>query len=179
VDSVAIRDSIMREQRAQAQRDSVAREERIRRVREDSVRRVREDSIRRVREETESVRVMIARTIHFDFDKSSIRPGEDTDVLQEKLGILQANPSLRLQITGHADERGSDEYNLALGNRRALSAKQFLIDRGIDESRIEVRSKGESEPLDPRSNEEAWALNRRDEFQITGGGDVLKRPSGM
>lgn len=176
VDSAAIRDSIAREQ---ARRDSIARAEAMRRAREDSIARAREDSIRRVREETEAVRAMIARMVHFDFDKSDIRPGEDTEVLEEKLAILQANPTLSIEITGHCDERGSDEYNIALGNRRALSARQFLIDRGIAEARITVRSMGESQPVDPGHNEEAWAKNRRDEFRITGGGDVLKRPSGM
>ncbi|MFQ6045313.1 MAG: OmpA family protein, partial [Gemmatimonadales bacterium] len=167
--------------REEARRDSIARAEQMRRAREDSLARARarEDSLRRVREETEAVRAMIARMVHFDFDKSDIRPGEDTEVLQEKLAILQANPSLSIEITGHCDERGSDEYNIALGNRRALSARQFLIDRGIAESRIAVRSMGESQPIDPGHNEDAWAKNRRDEFRITGGGDVLKRPSGM
>ena len=173
-------DSIAREQ---ARRDSIAREQ----ARQDSIRRAREeeerirrqreaDSIAAVRAETEAVRAMIARRVHFDFDKYDIRPGEDTDVMEEKLAIMQANPNLRLEITGHADERGTDEYNMALGMRRSNSAKQFMVDRGIDESRITVRSRGEEEPLDPGSNEDAWALNRRNEFRVTAGGNTLKRP---
>ena len=98
-------------------------EERIRRQRE-------ADSIAAVRAETEAVRAMIARRVHFDFDKYDIRPGEDTEVMEEKLAIMQANPSLRLEITGHADERGTDEYNMALGMRRSNSAKQFMVESG-------------------------------------------------
>jgi peptidoglycan-associated lipoprotein len=122
---------------------------------------------------------MIAERVHFDFDRSNIRPGEDTRVLEQKLQILQANPGLRLEIVGHCDERGSDEYNLALGQRRSLSAKQFMVDRGINPDRISVRSMGEEQPIDPASNEDAWMRNRRDEFIIVAGGDQLMRPPGM
>ncbi len=132
-----------------------------------------------VRAETEAVQAMIARRIHFDFDRSNIRDGQDTDVLLEKVGVLQANPGLTIEIVGHCDERGSDEYNMALGNRRALAAKQFMVDRGITEDRISIRSMGEEQPLVAESNEDAWTQNRRDEFMIVAGGDVLKRPSGM
>jgi peptidoglycan-associated lipoprotein len=167
----------------QARLDSIAREQ----ARQDSIRRAREeeerimrqrraDSIAAVRAETEAVRSMIARRVHFDFDKYDIRAGEDTEVLEQKLAVLQTNSGLRLEITGHCDERGTDQYNMALGMRRANSSKQFLVDRGIDESRITVRSRGEEEPLDPGQNEDAWSQNRRSEFRVTGGGDVLKRP---
>jgi len=167
----AIRDSIAREQ---ARADSIARaraeQERLERQR-------RADSLAAVRRETEAVAAMLARRVHFDFDRSNIRTGEDTQVLEEKLAILQANPQLRIEITGHCDERGTDEYNMALGNRRAISSRRFLTDRGIDESRITVRSRGEEEPVDPGHNEQAWAQNRRAEFRITAGGTTLRRPS--
>ena len=100
-------------------------------------------------------------------------------MLEQKLAILQANPMLQIEVTGHADERGSDEYNMALGMRRALAAKAWLTARGINTSRVSVRSMGEEMPVDPRSNEEAWAKNRRDEFAITAGGQKLVKPSGM
>jgi len=173
-------DSIAREQ---ARRDSIAaaqaRADSIRRAQEEADRLARQrtaDSLAAVRRENEAVMEMISRRLHFDFDRSVIRPGQDTEVLEQKLAILQANAGLRLEITGHCDERGTDEYNMALGMRRAVSAKQFLVDRGIDEARITVRSRGEEQPLDSGHNEEAWQLNRRDEFRVTAGGGSLKRP---
>ncbi len=175
VDSAAIRDSI-----AQARQDSIRRAEAARRDSIQRAERIRrqaiEDSLARVRAETEEVRRMVARRIHFDFDRSNIRAGEDTEVLQQKLAILRTNSDLRIEIVGHCDERGSDEYNMALGMRRANSAKQWLVDRGIAANRITVRSMGEEQPIDPGHNEEAWAQNRRDEFNIVGGGDTLERP---
>jgi peptidoglycan-associated lipoprotein len=176
-------DSIAREQ---ARRDSIAREqarrdsiERARQMEEQRVRREREEAEARAAAVTAEVRRMVAEMINFDFDRSNIREGRDMQVLQTKLAILQANAALRIEIVGHADERGSDEYNQALGMRRAIAARDFLVNRGIDASRITVRSMGEEQPLDPASNEAAWARNRRDEFNITAGGDRLVRPSGM
>ncbi len=176
VDTVAVRDSIAREEAAavdQARRDSL---ERARRMEEERIRRAREDSLARVRAGTAEVRAMFAEVINFDFDRSNIRSGRDTEVLEQKLAILEANPALRIEIVGNCDERGSDEYNLALGNRRAVSAMSFLTNRGISADRIAVRSMGEEQPVDPGHNEDAWAQNRRDEFVITGGGDALKKP---
>ena len=113
--------------------------------------------------------------IHFDYDKAIIRGG-DAAVLDQKVAILQANPGLRIRISGHCDERGSDEYNLALGNRRATAAKQYLVSHGIDGGRVETVSYGEERPMDPGHNEDAWSKNRRDEFEILAGGDALKQP---
>ena len=76
---------------------------------------------------------------------------------------------MKLRIDGHADERGSDEYNLALSKRRAAEAKRFLMQQGIEGGRLEVEGYGEEQPLDPASNEAAWSLNRRAGFRITGG----------
>jgi len=133
------------------------------------------DSMAALGHTTDAVRAMLAEMIHFDFDKSNIRPG-DAGVLDQKIGILQANPAARIRIAGHCDERGSDEYNLALGNRRATASKQYLVSHGIDAGRIETISYGEERPLDPGHNEDAWAKNRRAEFEIVSGGDVLKQP---
>jgi len=173
-------DSIAREQ---ARRDSIAaaqaRADSIRRAQEEAdriARQRRADSLAAVRAENEAVMEMVARQVHFDFDKSAIRPGQDTEVVEQKLAIMQANAGLRLEITGHCDERGTDEYNMALGMRRAVALKQFLVDRGVAESRVTVRSRGEEQPADAGSNEEAWQLNRRDEFRVTSGGGSLKRP---
>ncbi len=140
------------------------------------VRRQREaDSLAALSRNTEEVRGMIAAMIHFDFDKSVLR-GDDIGTLDQKVAVLQANPDLRIRISGHCDERGSDEYNLALGNRRATAAKQYLVSHGIDGGRIETSSYGEERPLAQGHDEGAWAQNRRDEFEIIGGGDVLRRP---
>ncbi len=124
---------------------------------------------------SEEVRNTLASMIHFDYDKSNIR-SDDMGTLDQKVAILQANPELRIRIGGHCDERGSDEYNLALGNRRAQSAKQYLVSHGIDASRIETQSWGEEKPLVDGHDESAWSQNRRDEFEITAGGDNLRHP---
>ncbi|HKC40377.1 MAG TPA: peptidoglycan-associated lipoprotein Pal [Gemmatimonadales bacterium] len=123
----------------------------------------------------EEVKSMVAAMIHFDYDKSNIRP-DDAGTLDQKVAILQANPELRIRVGGHCDERGSDEYNLALGNRRAQAAKQYLVSHGIDASRIETQSWGEERPLVDAHDEASWSQNRRDEFEIIGGGDNLHRP---
>jgi peptidoglycan-associated lipoprotein len=169
-------------------RDSIARAEAARRAYEDSVRRAREaaaeaerrraDSLAAIARETERVRGMLTTRIHFDFDKSNIRPG-DAAILDTKIAILQANPGVSISITGNCDERGSDEYNLALGNRRALAAKEYLVNRGISADRITTASNGEENPVDPGHNEDAWAQNRNDAFVLTAGGQVLKAPGGM
>jgi peptidoglycan-associated lipoprotein len=177
VDSAAIRDSIARAEAARrAEADRLAREraERERLAREAAAR----DSLARLAAATERVRGMITQMINFDYDKSNIRPG-DAAILDQKIAILQANPALRISITGHCDERGSDEYNLALGNRRALAAREYLVNRGIAADRISTASRGEEQPLDPASNEDAWSRNRRDEFGISAGGDQLRVPGGM
>ena len=108
----------------------------------------------------------LANMIHFDYDKADIR-SDDEAVLDWKARLLAANPTMTLRISGHADDRGSDEYNLALGNRRAAAAKRYLVNKGVAEGRIITDSYGEERPLDPAETEEAWAKNRRDEFVLT------------
>jgi peptidoglycan-associated lipoprotein len=162
-----VRDSIAAAQ-AEAERQAAAERERIARQRE-------ADSIAAVAKASEEVRATLAAMIHFDYDKSNIR-SDDTGTLDQKVAILQANPELRIRIGGHCDERGSDEYNLALGNRRAASAKQYLVSHGIDAGRIETQSWGEEKPLVDGHDESAWSQNRRDEFEVISGGDNLRRP---
>jgi peptidoglycan-associated lipoprotein len=162
-----------------ARQDSIAAAEAARRAREEAerLRRQREaDSLAALSRAAEEVRAMLATMIHFDLDRSNIRP-DDMAALDQKVAILQANPDLRIRIGGHCDERGSDEYNLALGNRRAQSAKQYLVSHGIDASRIETQSWGEERPLVDGHDETAWSQNRRAEFEVTSGGDNLRRPS--
>ncbi len=103
----------------------------------------------------------LLKDIHFDFDRYNIRPG-DAEILRENAALLKKNPKVKIQIEGNCDERGTTEYNLALGERRANSAKKYLVSLGISESRISTISYGKERPLDPGHNEEAWAKNRRD-----------------
>ena len=103
--------------------------------------------------------------IHFEFDKSRLLP-EAQDILRDKAQFLMANPDALVIIEGHCDERGTNEYNMALGDRRASSAKSFLVDLGIAGQRLTTISYGEEKPLDPGHSEEAWAKNRRAHFVI-------------
>jgi len=113
--------------------------------------------------------------IHFDYDKSDVKAG-DTANLDRKAAILMANPSLKIQIAGNCDNRGSDEYNLALGNRRAAAAQRYLINKGVSASQLSIVSYGEERPVNPANNEAAWAENRNDQFTPTAGGNSLMAP---
>jgi peptidoglycan-associated lipoprotein len=101
--------------------------------------------------------------IYFPYDSAALTP-EAQEILRQKAAWLQDNPTARVTIEGHCDERGTNEYNLALGEARAQSTKNYLIDLGISASRIGTISYGEERPLDPRSSEEAWSKNRRAHF---------------
>jgi peptidoglycan-associated lipoprotein len=113
--------------------------------------------------------------IHFDFDKSDIK-SEDQANLMRKAAILKANPALSIQIAGNCDNRGADEYNLALGNRRAAAAQRYLINQGVAAGQISIVSYGEERPVDPANSEAAWAMNRNDQFTPTAGGNNLMAP---
>lgn len=112
-----------------------------------------------------NIQEVIAERIFFDFDSYELKP-EARSVLQKKAEVLKANPNLKIVIEGHCDERGTEEYNLALGEKRARAAYEFLILLGVDANRMQIVSYGEEYPLDPGHNETAWAKNRRDEFKI-------------
>lgn len=103
--------------------------------------------------------------IYFDFDSSTLTL-DSQEILKQKAQWLQNNPGVSIIIAGNCDERGTNEYNLALGEKRAMSAKAFLVDLGIKPSRITTISYGEERPVDPGHNEAAWAKNRRDDFTI-------------
>ena len=103
--------------------------------------------------------------IYFDFDKSSVRE-EYRPILEKTGAFLKDKTSVQIRIEGNCDERGSPEYNLALGERRGNSAKQFLVSLGISPDRIDVISYGEERPLASGYSEESWAQNRRDDFVI-------------
>jgi peptidoglycan-associated lipoprotein len=145
---------------------------------DDSAERERLEKERMAREAAEKNRTVsadLAAMINFDYDQAVVRQA-DQATLDRKAAIMAANPSLKIRIAGHADERGSDEYNLALGNRRAAAAKRYLENKGVDASRIDVVSYGEERPLNPGNDETAFAQNRRDEFEVTAGGNNLTAP---
>lgn len=148
--------------REQARRDSIAAAERAR-------------AEAAAREATARATTILQEMVFFDYDVSELR-ADAQEALGRKVPILRANAGITLRVTGHADERGSLEYNLALGMRRAQSVKDYLTGFGIDAARIQIDSMGEDQPLDEGHDEAAWAKNRRAEFGITGGGAVITLP---
>ncbi|MBC8089907.1 MAG: OmpA family protein [Phycisphaerae bacterium] len=120
-------------------------------------------------------RELMLEIVYFEYDTDAIRADAQAS-LEKKLPVLQANPGLKFRVEGHCDDRGSDEYNIALGRRRAEAVKRFLTDRGVDASRIETVSFGRERPAMQGDSEEARSRNRRDEFTITAGGENLKMP---
>lgn len=108
---------------------------------------------------------VIRERVHFDFDKYNIRD-DASEVLQRKAEVLGEFSNVRLTIEGHADERGSIEYNQALGQRRADSIVSYLVDLGLSEDMFQTVSYGKERPIAQGSNEEAWQMNRRGEFVI-------------
>lgn len=103
--------------------------------------------------------------IHFDFDQFTLTP-EARDILAQNASYIKAHPGSKVVVEGYCDERGSDEYNLALGQRRAEAAKNYLESLGVSADQLSTISYGEEKPLDPGHTEEAWAKNRRDEFKV-------------
>ena len=132
---------------------------------------IREEELKEDQLKTESERLQSAREmfenedILFEFDSASLSV-EAQEILRAKAAWLRENPGARVTIEGHCDERGTNEYNLALGDRRAFSCKSFLVDLGIADSRLTTISYGGERPLDSSSTEDAWAKNRRVHFVI-------------
>jgi peptidoglycan-associated lipoprotein len=108
----------------------------------------------------------LLKPIFFEYDKYDIRPA-DTEILKGNSALLKKFPNMKIQIEGHCDERGTNEYNLALGERRANSTKKYLTSLGITADRVSTISYGEEKPMDPSHNEGAWTKNRRANFLIT------------
>lgn len=127
--------------------------------------RKRQAELEALRQKQLEIEAFESVNIYFDFDRSEIKP-EAQIVLKNKARWLKENPEYSVRIEGHCDERGTNEYNLALGERRAKAAADFLISLGVSPGRLRTISYGEERPADPRSNEEAWARNRRDEFKL-------------
>lgn len=128
--------------------------------------RLREERARQA--ELARVRETLTDLIYFDYDSEALTE-QAQNQLRTKAAILRANPSIRLRVDGHCDERGSTEYNLALGQRRAEAVRTFLAGYGITSERLATISYGKERPLVEGSSESAWARNRRAEFAITGG----------
>jgi peptidoglycan-associated lipoprotein len=144
--------------REQARRDSIAAAERVAR---DNAERDRLARVARVRETLSDI-------VYFEYDSDELT-AEAQEKLRTKIAIIRANPGLQVQVEGHADERGSTEYNLALGQRRAETVRDFMAGYGVDNGRIVTISFGEERPIVEGTSESAWARNRRAEFSISGG----------
>lgn len=105
----------------------------------------------------------VLKRIHFDFDKYDLRP-DAVRTLGDNAGRMKEHGQFKVRIEGHCDERGTVEYNLALGEKRARAARDYLISLGTPASRLRIISFGKERPIDPGHNEDAWAMNRRAEF---------------
>jgi peptidoglycan-associated lipoprotein len=126
-------------------------------------------------ERVAAARSALEAQIYFDFDRSDLTDSARA-VLDSKIPLLQANPTMRIRIEGNTDPRGSDEYNLALGQRRANSARRYLVQRGIAANRFETTSRGEENRNCTEEDESCYAQNRRDEFVIIIGGENIQLP---
>lgn len=116
----------------------------------------------------EHFRTTVGERVFFDFDQFAIR-ADARDTLNKQAQWLRSYPSVRVLVAGHADERGTREYNLALGARRAAAVKDYLVSQGVPADRIETVSYGKERPIDPRSSEEGWAMNRNAHTQLVSG----------
>lgn len=107
----------------------------------------------------------VLKDIHFEYDRYNLTD-QAANTMGQNAEYLMKNPEVTAVIEGHCDERGTEEYNLALGEKRALAARDYFVRFGIDRSRLSIISYGEERPFDAGSNEEAWAKNRRDHFVV-------------
>ncbi|MEX0912469.1 MAG: OmpA family protein [Gemmatimonadota bacterium] len=143
---------------ARARADSIAAAELARRQAEE----------RALQQQMARAQEILSSVVLFAYDSDELDP-EAEERLRTKAAILRANPTLELRVEGHADERGSTEYNLALGQRRAESIRSFLAGYGITENRLATISYGKERPTVMGSSESAWRQNRRGEFAVTAG----------
>ncbi len=171
-EAIAEKERAARLEAEKAAREKEAREKELARIREEEAAKAKEKEFERsliAKKEAgiagEVFESSLLKDIHFDFDKYDIRP-QDAEILRANAALLMKYPKVKIQVEGHCDERGTNEYNLALGERRANSAKRYLMSLGISSDRISTISYGEERPLDPGHNEEAWAKNRRGHFVI-------------
>ena len=116
----------------------------------------------------EDFRVSVGDRVFFAYDQFDLSP-EARAILERQATWLKQYPNVQVMVAGNADERGTREYNLALGARRAAAVKDYLVSLGVSGARIQTVSYGKERPLDPRSNEEAWSVNRNGQTQIVSG----------
>ncbi len=135
-------------------------------ARDEAERQARLRDLKMAQKLADEIRNFEAENIYFAFDSSDLTD-ESKSALREKGNWLRANGDYSVNISGNCDERGTAEYNLALGERRAHAAKKFLMGLGISENRLATISYGEERPVDPERNDEAWAKNRNDQFTLT------------
>ena len=114
----------------------------------------------------DEIKAFQEKIVYFDFDKFDLKP-ESQETLNQQADFLKANQAITVQVAGNCDERGTVEYNLALGEKRAIAAQDYLISIGVTKERISIISYGKEKPVDPGKNEEAWAKNRNDQFIVT------------
>jgi peptidoglycan-associated lipoprotein len=155
-----------------AAKDAAAKAEADRLAREQAEREAAERLAREKAEKEQSAKVEAAATveeavkdIYFDFDKSNIRP-DAREILKANADYILKNSTASIIVEGHCDERGTAEYNMALGQRRAQEAKKYLVNLGVKGSAIKTISFGKERPIDPGHDEQAWAKNRRDHFVV-------------
>ena len=115
----------------------------------------------------EDLKTTVGDTIYFDFDSHAVRADAQA-TLQKQAAWLQKYPAVRLVVEGHCDERGTREYNLALGDRRAYAVKEFLVSLGVDAGRLTTKAYGKERPVCSESDEACWAQNRRGYSLVTG-----------
>jgi peptidoglycan-associated lipoprotein len=116
----------------------------------------------------EDLRVNVGDTVHFDYNESAIKD-EDRGTLQRQAAWLQRYPQIRVTVQGNCDERGTREYNLALGARRASAVKEYLVSLGVSSGRLDTISYGKERPVCTESDESCWAQNRRGVTVISSG----------
>lgn len=153
------------EDEAKAAEAAKAAAEQEAKAREEAERQARLRELKMSQKLADEIRDFESEAIYFAFDKSDLTD-RSKSVLREKANWLRANGDYSVTISGNCDERGTAEYNLALGERRAHAAKKFLMGLGISEKRLATISYGEERPVDPGHNEEAWAKNRNAQFTL-------------
>ena len=167
--TVAVSDAGASQRRA----DSIAAD--VARRRADSLANARSGSDGDAQRVQTVLRQTLTQRIYFDYDKDVLRDDART-VLDAKASVLEANPAVTLVITGHTDEQGTAEYNLALGQRRAAQVKRYLVSKGVQEGRLSVQSLGDSQPLALGTDAASYEQNRRAEFEAANAPGALMRP---